>query len=578
VHLPVHMVPSVVVVLGALPLTANGKLDRKALPEPEFGGGRQYVAPADPVEGIIAGVFAEVLGVEQVSVTDGFFELGGNSLLATRVVARINDELDSDVDIRALFEAQSVRGLAERTEQATSAGKRLPLVRREHDGPVPIAPAQRRMWEMNQSDTESAQWIIPLALRLEGELDPIAMGLALRDVIERHEPLRTVYPNTSDGPVQDVIPMSEVDVELGRAVVADHEDVMELVTDFCSRGFDVTTDLPVRAVLFEIGPKDHMLAVAMHHVSADGSSAAPLARDVMLAYHARLQGEKPAWSPLPVRYRDYAVWEHELLGTMADETSLMFSEAEFWRSALADLPAPPELPEDYPRPEFPSMRGDGFIFEVSRDLHGRIHELAHHQGVTPFMVLQAALSLVLARWANSEEFTTTTPAAGRPDRDLGDLVGMFVKHLPMRVKVDSQQTFAALVQDVQSYAVAAFAHVALPLDWITDVVRTTTPEAGQPISRIGFSFQNLDSAEIQLSGLKISGNSVDLGTTHVDLNFIVAERHDDAGKKDGMVVRVIYAVDLFKASTVEKLIKRYVQLLESVVVDPDLVVGDIELD
>ncbi|MBD8507934.1 non-ribosomal peptide synthetase, partial [Hoyosella sp. G463] len=556
----------------------NGKLDRAALPEPGQGSVREHVAPDGPIEETIAGIFAEVLGTDEVSVTDGFFELGGNSLLATRVIARINEALRTELDIRALFEANSVRGLAERAAAAGLAEERLPLVRREHDGPVRIAPEQWRMWEANQRDTSSSQWIIPVVLRMEGEIDAAALGVAFREVVERHEPLRTIYPDSPEGPLQVVVPMNEVTLELEHAAIGAGEDLMERVTAFCARGFDVTKELPVRAKLFQAAPEDHMLAVAIHHISADGSSSAPLARDVMLAYHARLRGEPPAWSPLPVRYRDYAVWERELLGDVSDEASLSAAEARFWRSALADLPAPLELPADHARPEAPSVRGESVLLEIPRELHERIVALAQRQGATMFMVMQAATAVLLARWAEADEVTTVAPTAARPDRALSELVGLFVRSVSFRARTAPGLAFAEVVSSVREFAVEVYSHSLLPLDQVTKIVRSGTPHEGQPITRLGFAFQNVDSAEITLDRLTLSGRSVDLGVTHLDLNFIVAERLDEAGARNGMAVRVIFATDLFERATVAKRVDQYVQLLEAVVDDPTIAIADLPLE
>ncbi|WP_415915335.1 condensation domain-containing protein [Rhodococcus pyridinivorans] len=310
--LPAYMVPSQFVVLDEMPLGSSGKVDRKALPDPVFEA-RGFRAPTTPVEEVVAGVFADVLGVDRVGLDDDFFALGGNSLIATQVVARLGSELGTVVPVRVLFEAPGVAALAARVEQSEAQG-RTPLVAQERPERVPLSLAQQRMWFLNRFDTDSSVNNIPVAVRLTGVLDLGALQAAVQDLLARHEVLRTVYPEIDGQPYQLILPVAEaapdIDVES-----ATEDDLLQKVTAVVSRGFDATTEIPLRARLFELSERDHVLVFVVHHISADGWSISPLTRDVMTAYMSRAAGEAPGWAPLPVQYADFAIWQRDVLGT-----------------------------------------------------------------------------------------------------------------------------------------------------------------------------------------------------------------------------------------------------------------------
>ncbi|MGW5289905.1 amino acid adenylation domain-containing protein, partial [Rhodococcus pyridinivorans] len=311
-----YMVPDAVVVLGELPLTVNGKLDQRALPAPEFGQA-VFRAPTTPVEQTVASVFAEVLGVERVGLDDDFFALGGNSLIATRVAARLGAALDAPVPVRVLFEVSSVQGLAARLESHVGEGGRAVLAVQRRPERVPLSLAQQRMWFLNRFDPESATYNIPVALRLTGSLDVAALQSAVEDVIARHEVLRTVYPEHDGAGYQHVLPAQDVVVDLTPRHV-DATEIVGAVTDLFTRGFDVAAEVPVRAHLLEVTPAEHVLVLVVHHIATDGFSMGPLTRDVMVAYAARSAGAAPGWAPLDVQYADYAIWQRDVLGDEND--------------------------------------------------------------------------------------------------------------------------------------------------------------------------------------------------------------------------------------------------------------------
>ncbi|WP_156426317.1 condensation domain-containing protein, partial [Nocardia jinanensis] len=368
-RLPSYMVPSVFVELDALPLNVNGKLDRKALPEPVFEA-QEFRAPSTPIEEIVAGVYAEVLGVDRVGADDDFFALGGNSLIATQVAARLGKALDATVPVRALFEASTVAGLAVRVEQHAGSGGRSALVPQPRPQHVPLSLAQQRMWFLNRFDQQSPAYNIPLAIRLSGELDVNALREAVADLLQRHESLRTRYPVGPDGlPYQEVLPADQV---IGGGLeIAPTDDAVAGITELMSAGFDVTAEVPLRVALFRVedtagagaaadsdsAAGEFVLAMVIHHIAGDGSSVGPLTRDLMIGYAARSAGAAPGWAPLPVQYADYSIWQRELLGDEADPESLAAQQVGYWKSTLAGVPDQLDLPVDRPRPAVQSFAG-----------------------------------------------------------------------------------------------------------------------------------------------------------------------------------------------------------------------------
>ncbi|MEU2126668.1 amino acid adenylation domain-containing protein, partial [Nocardia niwae] len=404
-----YMVPDAIVVLDALPLTPNGKLDRRALPAPEFVSATVFRAPSSPVEQAVAEVFAGLLGAAEVGLDDDFFALGGNSLLATRVVARINEALDANVAVRELFEAPTVAALAARVVPGAGAGARTVLERAERVEPIPLSLAQQRMWVLNQFDPASPAYNIPMAIRLTGALDVSALRYALADVLERHESLRTRYPAGGPGglPFQQILTVEQA-LPGGLDVVVT-DDPIEQITELMLTGFDVTTEVPVRALLLESGHDEHLLAFVAHHIAADGASMAPLARDLVSAYLARIGGNSPRWSPLEVQYADYAIWQRSVIGTDDDETSVAARQLAYWRHQLAGLTGELELPLDRPRPVVASMRGANTGFAVSPQVHAALIALAREHNCTLFMVVHAALAVLLARLSGDPDVAIGTP-------------------------------------------------------------------------------------------------------------------------------------------------------------------------
>ncbi|MFW2244047.1 condensation domain-containing protein, partial [Rhodococcus opacus] len=574
--LPAYMLPSVVVLLDEFPLNTSGKLDRKALPDPEFGSNAtEYVAPRNEVEQTVADVFADVLDAGRIGVHDSFFDLGGNSLSVTRVTARITEATGTRLSVRDVFDAPTVAALALRIDSTTSA-VRPGLTAVTRPARIPLSLAQQRMWFLNQFDADSPAYNLPFAVRLSGAIDTAALAVAFDDVVERHETLRTVFPDGGDGPEQIVLPASDVSVTL-QPVDVTETDLLGRMLAFASRGFDVTAETPIRATLFRTSPTEHVLAISLHHIAADGWSFGPLGRDVMVAYAARADGHAPQWAPLEVQYADYSVWQREVLGSEDDAESVMSAQLGYWTHTLAGVPDALRLPFDRPRPAQPTYAGRSVGFGIDPETHCGIQRLAREHGATTFMVAHAAFALLLGRLSATDDVAIGTPIAGRGERALDDLVGMFVNTLVLRTAVRSEDSFAELLHTVRDTDLAAFAHADVPFERLVDVLAPTRTPAHHPIYQVALSMNPVQADEYELPGLRIGVEDVDPGVAKIDLQLTLGENLDDTGAPSGIRAEFTYATDLFDESTVRDLAWRLQRILEAVISDPGTAVGDLDL-
>uniref|UniRef100_UPI00117D71D9 non-ribosomal peptide synthetase n=1 Tax=Streptomyces sp. NRRL B-24572 TaxID=1962156 RepID=UPI00117D71D9 len=557
--------------------------DRAALPAPEYGTRSAGRAPRTPQEEILCGLFAEVLGVAQVTVDDDFFALGGHSLLATRLVGRVRATLGKELSIRQFFETPTVAGLAEVLDAA--GGARARLTARPRPDRVPLSFAQQRLWFLNRFEGRSPTYNVPTGLRLSGALDRDALRAALADVVERHETLRTVFAEDAEGPYQTVLAPERAVPDL--ETVRTTEDGLRAELEREARyGFDVGTEPPLRVRLFETGPDEHVLLLLVHHIATDGWSMPLLVRDLKAAYAARCAGDAPGWAPLPVQYADYTLWQRELLGSEDDPESLVSRQLAHWREALAGLPEELDLPTDRPRPAVASYRGDVLAVEVPAETHARLAELARDHHASLFMVVQAALATLLSRLSGATDIPIGTPIAGRTDDALEDLVGFFANTLVLRTEVDGTASFAELVARVRETDLTAYAHQDVPFERLVDVLNPARSMARHPLFQTMLTFDNVarrgtpaepDREPGALPDVAATGQGVGTGVARFDLMFLLGERHTADGAPGGIAGVLEYATDLFDRDTAQALADRLVGVLTAVAERPHAPVGALDV-
>ena len=552
-QLPEYMVPAAVVVLDALPVTVNGKLDRPALPAPEFGGLAVSREPRTAAEEIVCGLFAEVLGLERVGAEDSFFELGGDSLLAMRLIARVRAVLDAEIPIRDLFTGPSPAAVLRLAE--SSAGSRMALSPAARPAVLPLSFGQQRMWFLNQLQGAGAVYNMPLALRLTGDLNVTALEAALGDVAVRHESLRTIFPETDGTPQQQILAGPAGRPALIVRQAAD-EDLPGLLAAEAGRGFDLRTELPWRAALWTVSPGEHVLMIVMHHIASDGWSMGVLARDLGTAYAARSTGQPPGWAALPVQYADYAIWQRDMLGSDEDPGSPAAVQLAYWREALAGIPDELPLPTDRPRPATGSHRGSLAEIRIDSDVHAGLVDVARDSRATLFMVVQAALAVLLSRHGTGTDIPLGTSVAGRGDAALDDLVGFFLNTLVLRTDLSGDPTFAELVTRVRETDLAAYAHQDLPFEHLVEALSPARSLARNPLYQVMLTFQNIpqdQQASWELPGLRATAVGTEIGAARFDLVFTLRERRDAAGAPAGIEGAVLYSADLFDHRTVQAL-------------------------
>jgi amino acid adenylation domain-containing protein/non-ribosomal peptide synthase protein (TIGR01720 family) len=569
--LPEYMVPSVFVELEALPLTVNGKVDKAALPDPaRVGVGR---GPVSPVEEVLCSLFAEILGVERVGAEESFFDLGGDSLRAMRLISRIRSVLDGELGIAELFADPTVAGIARTI--ATAGPVRPALEPRDRSGTLPLSYGQQRMWFLNRLEEAGAgaAYNLELVLEIGGDLDVTALEAALRDLAVRHEPLRTVFPPRDGLPEQRILTAEQAGSPLVVVAVPAGAERAAIDAEITYR-FDIERETPWRARLLDRGDGSHVLVIVAHHIAVDGWTMGLLARDLRAAYTSRRRGEAPPWPRRPVQYADFALWQRDLLGDLDDPDSLISGQVAYWREALAGLPGEITLPADRPRPAVPTFRGATVPTGVPADVHARLLELAREEGVTVFMIAQAALALLLSRLGAGTDIPLGTAVAGRGDAALDDVAGFFANTLVLRTDVSGDPTFRQLLARVRASDLAAYAHQDVPFERLVEELNPARSLSRQPLFQVMIAVQNLPptAGGWDLPGLTVTpmARGAASEAARFDLSVSLAERRTPDGVPDGIDGGIQYAADLFDEGTAAALARRLADVLVQVAADPDL--------
>nr|WP_281286951.1 non-ribosomal peptide synthetase [Nonomuraea turkmeniaca] len=557
-RLPSHLVPSAFVQVDALPRTVNGKLDQAALPAPDLTADAVLKAPATGTEAAICRLFADLLGLPEVGADDDFFALGGHSLLAMRLAGRIRSELKADLPLRAVFAHPTAEGIAralgggDGSGPAVGAGdgSRPALTAATRPERLPLSYAQQRLWFLHRLEGPSPTYNIPIAWRLRGT-DVAALRAALSDVVERHEVLRTVFPDHEGVPYQDVLPASLIDVPVHDVTGEDLPGRLAAAAEHC---FALHSEPPLRAELFQLAPDEHVLLLLLHHIAGDEWSDIPLRRDFDLAYAARRAGHTPRWSPPAVQYADYALWQRRMLGAQDDPGSVTARQLAHWRRTLEALPGALDLPADRPRPDRPTFRGGVSRFEVPEPILGELRALAHATGTSMFMVVHAAVAVLLTRLGAGTDLPLGCPVAGRTDPGLDDLVGFFVNTLVLRTDTSGNPSFRELLGRVRDTDLAAFDHQDVPFDQVVEAVNPPRTPGVHPLFQVMVSHLAETGAPVEPVGQNVA---------MFDLSFDFFEH---AG---GLRGEIEYSSDLYDRETAERLAQRLLRVFAAVAADPD---------
>ncbi|MBZ4336684.1 non-ribosomal peptide synthetase, partial [Corallococcus sp. AS-1-12] len=569
-HLPEYMVPSALLVLEALPLNTNGKVDRKALPAPQGSAlASTYVAPRTPTEEQLAVIWAAVLRLPQVGVKDSFFELGGHSLLATQVVSRIRAEFSVELPLRALFESPTVEALAVRLSGLTRTNT-SPLTRVSHDGPLPLSFAQQRLWLIDQLEPGSPLYNLPVAVRMEGHLRMDVLERALQEVVRRHDALRTTFAQVDGEPVQLIHPDNPL--PLGLVDLTDvpetqrESEARRLVDMEMRRPFDLRTGPLLRTLLFKLSEREHVLVVTMHHIVSDGWSLGVLVREVTTLYAAFSAGQPSPLPALPVQYADYSDWQRRTLSGEA-----LRQEVAYWEQKLSGAPAVLELPTDFPRPAVRSNAGATLGFTLSRELTEALRSLAHREGGSLFMVLLAAWQGLLTRYTGQQDISVGSPIAGRTRAETEGLIGFFVNTLVLRAKVDEGQSFRSLLQQVRATVLEAYEHQEVPFEKLVEVLQPMRSLSHTPLFQTLLALQNVPTEDVRLSDLRLRRLEASHSTSKFDVSVFFTET------SDGLRGTLEYSTALFKQSTVERMAAHLRTLLEAVAAKPEQPIAHLTL-
>jgi amino acid adenylation domain-containing protein len=584
--LPEYMIPAAFVRLDTLPLTPSGKIDRRALPLPDIkdvGVQDQYTPARNGIEEQLVQVWSEVLGIERIGVHDNFFALGGHSLLAVRLTSRISEIFDIPLGVRLIFEQPTIAQLSAQIDAKRIGGSTralLPLrsVFRDPEEPAPVSYAQERLWFLEQLEGSLTAYNIPIVWQFRGPLDNEALRKALETIVARHEPLRTVFFQHGNIPVQMVRGLERFELNVEDLRGLDPEDQRLKAAQICHAQadcpFDLTCDLMIRAKLLRLDDQEHQLLVTMHHIASDGWSMDVFTKELSALYGHYLDASTETsgitsgiipLDPLPVTYIDYSAWQKETLS--ADRIEGLLS---YWRQELKGLPAL-EFPTDRPRPLMASYRGSSVPIELNESLTLRLESLAQSQQVTLQMLLLAAYEVLLCRYSHQEDFAVGIPFAGRNDTQLENLIGFFVSTLVIRADLTGEPTFQELLSRVSQKSLAAYDHQELPFQVLLADLQPERHMSRPPLFQVMFQLLTQDTSGLNLQGLDLIEKYFSTERVKFDLEMYLRR---DQGDISGTLN---FSTDLFDLQSIERMAAQYVRLLESIVAQPNQKIGQFSI-
>ncbi|MEH1954356.1 amino acid adenylation domain-containing protein [Nostoc sp.] len=562
--LPEYMVPSAIAILESLPLTPNGKIDRRALPEPSSELSEKYVAPRTPIEEILAVIWQQVLKLELVGRHDNFFELGGHSLLATQFISRVRSRLKVEISLRELFAAPTIAELGPSIQQLQQQNIELsapPILRRVENTEIPLSYAQQRLWFLNQLESNSALYNIAIGLRLVGTLNVAALEQSLKELIDRHEVLRTNFVTVDGKPTQIIQTQTNwtvAVVDLQHLPLTEQQTAAQkLLEQKAIEPFDLANDALIRATLVMLSSKEQCLLVCMHHVVCDGWSIGVFVQELEALYNAYSIDQASPLLPLPIQYADFAIWQRQWL-----QGDVLQNHLSYWEKQLANAPTFLPLPTDRPRPAVQTFNGSYHVFTLSVELTQRLLQLSQQQGCTLFMTLLGAYNTLLYRYTGQSDILVGTPIANRDRAEIEGLMGFFVNTLVMRTDLAGNPSFNELLLRLREMALSAYAHQDLPFETLVEALEPERDLSYTPLFQVMFVLLNAPMSEIELTELSVSGLPIGITTAKFDLTLSMENT------PNGLFGWWEYNTDLFDSSTIERITGHFVTLLEAIVANP----------
>ncbi|WP_413668447.1 amino acid adenylation domain-containing protein [Mucilaginibacter sp. Mucisp86] len=561
-RLPEYMVPRLWVNLQSLPLTPNGKTDKRALPDAEAGDEESYTAPETRAEKQLAKIWEELLGVEKIGTKDNFFELGGHSLLAMRVISQVRRELNKELKIRDLFVHPTIADLVKQLEEetTTAAGSTIQKVNPRPEY-IPLSYSQERLWFIDRLEG-SVQYHIPALLKLEGNVNIIALENALKEVVNRHEVLRTVIREHEGQGYQHV----KENTWALKLSTKEESELTDYITKETLRPFDLSQDDMLRAELIAIGADEYLLLLVFHHVAADGWSMPVLVSEFSKLYGSYNNNEMPKLKSPEIQYADYAIWQREYLGA-----DTLQSKLNYWEQKLAGLTTL-ELPTDHIRPVVQSSRGAVYEFTIGKEQATKLQKLSLEQGATLYMTLLAIFKVLLYRYSGQKDICVGAPVANRDREETANLIGFFVNTLALRTAIDGKETFTELLSKVKQTTLEAYSHQEVPFEKIVEAVAKERDLSRSPLFQVMFVLQNTGTIPmLELGDIKIMGERVGSQSSKYDLSYNAEET------KDGIRIVTEYNTDLYEAATIARLAGHYAELINSVTEEPSTVINKLQL-
>ncbi|WP_182140654.1 non-ribosomal peptide synthetase [Pseudomonas fulva] len=566
-QLPEYMVPAHVMFIAAMPLTPNGKLDRKALPKPDASQWQQaYVAPRTVLEQQLAVIWQTLLKLERVGLHDNFFDLGGHSLLVTRLVSRIRDELGREARLRQVFENSTLQAQAVMLEALPSdGGPRITPAPRE--GVLPLSYAQERLWFLWQMQPYSAAYNLPRALRLRGVLDIEALRVSFGTLVARHEPLRTTFTHDADGVRQVVHATLPVQIQV-HAQADEGTLVTRFIEEQVRQPFDLVNGPLLRVALLPLAEQDHLLVLTQHHIVSDGWSMQVMVDELVRSYVAQVEGREPDFAALPIQYADYALWQRQRMEGGERERQL-----QYWRTQLGEHQPVLQLPGDRTRPAQPSHRGGQLELKLQAPLCEGLRELAQRQQATLFMVLLAGFQVLLHRYSGQDDIRVGVPVANRNRQETEGLLGVFINTLVMRANVDGRLPFSQLIEQVRQTTLQTQDHQDLPFEQLVEALQPERSLSHTPLFQVLYNHraQGTQAQGPLVSGLSIEPLAADIQEAKFDLNLETVET------PEGVIATLVYAADQFDSDTAERLLADWRRLLQAMVADAAQLVGAVQM-